>query len=139
MSCRRRSGFITLSSLLVGLFRGKVFSLPRPQLLFVSALAVSRIVVNTALLALMWYIVLPEVDLRWWFLLSTIRILLTRLPFVPNQDGLFVSVAIVLIGSKQTLLAETIAMVAGLNICVHLVIGVLIFINDLVAPLRRRA
>ncbi len=89
-------GFVTASSLIIMVFRGRLFSLPRPQLWFVTTIVLVRIIASTLCNAVLWHLILPNIDLGWWLLLATIKLLLTRLPFVPNQDGLFASVVIAL-------------------------------------------
>jgi len=124
-------GFVTLSSLIVMIFRGRLFSLPRPKLWYVTAIVLLRIVTGTFCVALMWHLILPNVDLGWWLLLATIKLLLSRLPFVPNQDGLFASVAIALIGQFQPV-TQLVAMVSIAFLLTHIGFGVILGVADLV-------
>ena len=50
------------------------------------------------LTALMWHLAMPAVALSWWLLLATMRMLLSRLPFVPNKDIVFAGIAVLLVG-----------------------------------------
>jgi hypothetical protein len=124
-------GFVTFSSLIVMVFRGRLFSLPRPQLWFVTAMVLLRILIGTFCVATMWHLIMPSSDLGWWLVLATIKLLLTRLPFVPNQDGLFASVAIALIGQDQPV-TQLVAMVAIATLLTHIVFGVVLGLSDIV-------
>jgi len=124
-------GFVTVSSLIVMVFRGRLFSLPRASLWFVTAVVLVRIVAITLCNALMWHLILPNIDLGWWVLLATIKLLLTRLPFVPNQDGLFASVVIAL-----TLHRGQLPDLAGIMfyafLLTHIFLGIVLGVSDLV-------
>ncbi|OWK29119.1 hypothetical protein [Sphingomonas mucosissima] len=114
------SAVITLAvSLLLILFSKRVFSLPRRQLWEVFWIHCARIAASSLLLALAWHYAMPEVSLWMWVFLSAARLLVSRLPLVPNKDLLFASFAILLIGRGEAL-SEMIAFVAGLTLVVHL-------------------
>lgn len=111
---------ITLAiSLLLILFSKRVFSLPRRQLWHVFWIHCARIAASSLLLALAWHFAMPAVSLGTWLFLSAARLLVSRLPLVPNKDLLFASFAILLIGQDEAL-SEMIAFVAGLTLVVHI-------------------
>lgn len=124
-------GFVTFSSLIAMIFRSRLFSLPQVDLWVVSAIVMVRIFATTFLLALMWHLIMPQIELGWWVVVSTIKLLLSRLPFVPNQEGLFASVAILLIGNDQPL-TQLVAMVAIATLITHIIIGALLGLADLI-------
>lgn len=130
-------GFVTLTSLLMMAFRARLFSLPSAQLLYASAIILLRIVVSTLMVAFLWHLIMPEVALGWWVLLSTLKMLLSRLPFVPNQDGLFAGVAIILIGNDQPL-TNMVAMFVIASNLTHILFGAILGILDLVQTGVRR-
>jgi hypothetical protein len=104
------------------LFSRKVFSLPLPERRVVAAIHLARILVNVLLYALLWHMLLPDVALSWWFMLSTVRLALSRLPFVPNKEVLFAGVAVFLVG-RETDIAEILALIASLLLAAHLLVG----------------
>ena len=62
---------------------------------------VGLLLATTFLSGLMWHVALPQVPLVWLVLLATLQLLVTRLPFVPNKDLVFASLAIFLIGNDS--------------------------------------
>jgi energy-converting hydrogenase Eha subunit G len=71
------------------LFRQKLFSLPRRELFIITAVHFLRIVAYVGLTALMWHLVLPGVGYGLWLVLATLRMLISRLPLVPQGCHLF--------------------------------------------------
>ncbi|MBO0750073.1 MAG: hypothetical protein J2O44_06560, partial [Porphyrobacter sp.] len=122
---------VLVTSMAALLWRRKIFSLSRPQLWFIFAMHVGRIVIGTALSALLWHLVLPVVPLVWWLLLSTIRLLLSRLPFVPNKDVVFAGLAVFMLGHEIEI-ASLLTMMAGLILLTHVLVGTAFAATDLV-------
>jgi hypothetical protein len=118
------------SSLAVMLFRGRVFSLPRRQLLFVAAMQLIRVLGTTALLALMWSLVLPQIAFVYWLMLATLRLLISRLPLISSKDVLFAAAAVLIVGAGSGI-APLMAMMAALLIVSHVVVGGLLVASDL--------
>ncbi len=73
---------------------------------------------GTVFVAATWATALPGVALGIWLLLAAARLLVSRLPLVPNKDLLFANFAILLIGRNDALVA-TIAFTAALTLAVH--------------------
>ncbi len=121
---------VLVTSLVAMLFRKRLFSLPRSELWFVVGVHFARIVATTGLAALAWHLVLPGVALFWWLLLATIRMLLSRLPFLPNKDLVFAGIAVFLVGHDVEI-ATLIAMMASLILATHLVLGAGLMTADL--------
>jgi hypothetical protein len=116
------SAVITLViSLGLILFSKRVFSLPRRELWFIFLVHCARIAVSSTLLALAWHFAMPDVPLWMWLFLSAARLLVSRLPLIPNKDLLFASFAILLIGQDQAL-SEMIAFVSALTLGVHVLL-----------------
>lgn len=128
--------FVILSSLGVMLFRGSIFSLDRPELKMVFTVHVLRILATTVLSAALWHLVLPDVALGWWLLLVTIRLLISRLPFIPNKDVVFAGIALLALGNEVRI-GELMALMAGLILATHVIVGLSFAIVDLV--MRNRA
>jgi hypothetical protein len=122
--------FVMGTSLVVMLARGAIFSLTRRELMFVAAAHVARIVAAAAFTALLWHLVLPQVAMSWWLLLATVRMLISRLPFVPNKDIVFAGVAVLVVG-QEVELAALMAMMAALVLLTHILVGVSFALADL--------
>ena len=129
-------GFIAVTSFLVLVLRRHVLSLPRAELTFVMLVHCCRIGVGIVMLAAMWHLALPDVPLLWWFLLSLLRQLVTRLPFLPNKDVIFASLAIFFVG-EETEIVGLLALVAGLVLVSHLLVGVVLAVFELLQAVRR--
>lgn len=124
-------GVILSSSCVTMLFRRRLFTLPAADLRFIAAAQLVRITAMTLLAAMLWHIALPSVSLSWWVLLATVRLLISRLPFVPGKDLVFAGVAIFLIG-REAEISDTLAMIGGLTFAVHLLFGAALAIRDVV-------
>lgn len=117
------------------LFRNRLFTLPRRELWFVTALHCVRIVVMMLLAAVLWHMVLPAVALSWWLLLGTLRQLISRLPLVPNKDVVFAGAAAFLVG-PDVQIAEAIALFSTLILGAHLMVGAFVSLSDLAGESR---
>jgi hypothetical protein len=94
-----------------------------------------RLVAGSAALAVAWHFAMPAVTLDTWLLLAAGRLLVSRLPVVPNKDLLFANLAIALIGRGDAV-SGLIAFTAALTLLVHVVLLALFGLQALV---RRRA
>lgn len=120
------SAAITLViSLLMLIFSRRIFSLPRQQLRWIFWIHTGRFAASSLFVALAWHFAMPDVALGVWLFLAAARLLVSRLPLVPNKDLLFASFAILVIGQDEALSAM-IAFVAALTLGVHLLL-VLVF------------
>lgn len=113
---------VLVSSSLLLFFRKKLFSLPGRELWIISGLQLFRVVANTFLTALCWHLVLPGVDYTWWLLLSAFRLLLSRLPLMPNKDIVFAGLAVFLIGHDAQI-GALMALMASLFLATHVGLG----------------
>lgn len=111
---------ITSSALVF--FRKRLFSLPAADLRFVMLMHLVRIVATTGLTALAWHLALPGVELGLWLLLSTFRMLLSRLPFMPNKDVVFAGLAVFLVG-RDLEVGVLMTFMASLILATHLLLG----------------
>jgi hypothetical protein len=128
--------FVLLTSLVMLLFRKRLFALPRRDLWFVAGAHVLRIAATTLLAAVMWHLLLPAVALSWWLLLGTLRQLLSRLPFMPNKDIVFAGLASFLVGSEVQIVSAM-ALMASLVLGAHLLVGGGLGIAELARETRR--
>lgn len=128
---------LVATSLAALLFRHRLFSLPAADLRFVIGAHAARIIVKTALAALLWHLVLPQVPIGWWLILAALRLLLSRLPFLPNKDLAFVALAVVAIGHDSQI-AAMLGMIAALLLATHILLGVCVTASELAGLEERR-
>lgn len=129
-------GVILAISVAAMVWRRRVFTLPRRELAMITQLHLLRIALSTLLSAVLWHLVLPEVPLSWWMYLATLRLLVSRLPLIPNKDLLFAGVAVVALGHERDI-GALMTLMAGLILAAHLLLGSLLAINDLANPEKR--
>lgn len=122
--------FVIGTSLAVMFWRRSLFSLERSELKMVFLVNTSRILASTCLSAALWYMVLPDTALGWWLVLATIRLLISRLPFVPNKDVVFAGVAVLALG-QDVQMAALMAMMAALILTTHILAGLTFAFADL--------
>ncbi len=118
-------------SLAAMLLRRRIFTLARSELWMVFGFQCARILMSTLLTALAWHLVLPDVQIGWWLVLSAIRLLVSRLPFVPNKDVVFAGIAVLALG-QDVALAALMAMMAALILATHLVVALFLGLHDLI-------
>lgn len=124
------------SSTVILLFRRRLFSLSRDELRFVVSLHVVRILATTTLAAVLWHLLLPAVALEWWIVLGATRLLLTRLPFMPNHDVVFAGVATFLVGASSPI-ADAVTLVAATSLAALVLSGLLLGSGSLARALAR--
>jgi len=130
---------ITLgTSLVLLLLRGRVLTLDRKDLAFVALVQFARVVVTALLPALLWHLALPQVALGWWILLAAVRLLLSRLPLLPNKDLVFAGVAAALIG-RIAGIDSLMTMMASLILATHLAVGAGLVLAEFAWPERAQA
>lgn len=122
--------FVVAISLVPFVWRRQIFSLARRELWFVFGVHIGRIVATTLLSAVLWALVLPDVQIGWWLVLSAIRLLVSRLPFVPNKDVVFAGIAVLALG-QDVEIAALMAMMAALILSTHLILALIFGLHDL--------
>jgi hypothetical protein len=103
------------------LFSRRVFSLERPTLWWVFGVHCVRLVAGSTLIALAWHFAMPEIGIGMWLFLAAGRLLVSRLPLVPNKDLLFANFAIILIGQGEAL-SELVALTAAMALVLHVIL-----------------
>lgn len=116
---------------MIGL-RRRVFTADRRALGFIALIHTLRVAAWIVLTALVWAAALPTAPLVWWVLLSTFRMLISRLPFVPNKDLVFAGLTSFMIGHDAEI-TQLLAMVAGLMLATHVLLGIALALGDLVS------
>lgn len=98
-----------------------VFSLTRRDLWWIYRWSLLRILVSSLCLAAAWHFAMPGVSIFMWVFLMAGRLLVSRLPFLPNKDLLFASFAILVIGRDRAL-SELMAFTAASTLLAHIVV-----------------
>lgn len=124
-------GVVLLTSFAIFLFREKLFTLSRSELWYTAVVHAVRTIATLALSATLWHLVLPQIAIGVWLVMSALRMLVSRLPFVPNKDVLFAGIALFLLGHEPQV-GALMTMMATLTLAMHLVVGTGFAIADLV-------
>jgi hypothetical protein len=103
------------------IFSRRVFSLATGQLWWIFGVHCTRLIVGSLMIAAAWHFGMPAVSLGMWLFLAAARLLVSRLPLVPNKDLLFANFAILLIGQDRAL-SQLIAFTSALTLLVHVVL-----------------
>jgi hypothetical protein len=117
-------------SLGILVLRNRLFTLPRKELWRIAGLHLARVMTTTIVAAVMWHLLLPDVALSWWLLLGTLRLLVSRLPLLPNKDVVFAGLASFLVGNDVPL-ATAMALMAALILATHLLLAAILAAADL--------
>jgi len=115
-------GIVLGTSLSILMLRQKLFTLPRRELWFITAVHATRIFAMTGSAALMWHLALPGVSFDIWLMLATLRMLVSRLPLVPNKEVVFAGLAIFLLG-HDVVIAGMMTLIAAALLVTHLCVG----------------
>jgi hypothetical protein len=134
---------LAISSIIVGasfvipfLLWPRLFSLPLSELCFIARVQMGRIALIILLSALMWHMVLPGIAFAWWLMLAAIRQLVSRLPLIANKDVLFIGVTSFFLG-RQEQIADLMLMLASLTVILHLMLGAVMSVGELIAARRQ--
>lgn len=107
------------------LLRRRLLTLPARACAMIAALHALRTVVLTILTIALWWMILPEVPLQTWLNLAALRILVSRVPFIPNPDLVFAGLTVLIAGAAAPVTAVT-ATLATLLLAAHLVASALL-------------
>lgn len=113
------------------LFSKRVFSLPRGELWWVFGVHCVRIVAGSVLIALAWHFALPEVPVGIWLLMAAGRLLVWRLPLIPNKELAFSFFASLVLGEGLAL-TELAAVIAALTLLAHVSLIVAFSVHALI-------
>lgn len=104
-----------IGAIIVGVlwhYRSFFFSMPRKQASKVLSIHFSRLLMVNFFQVLMWYVALPEIPLSVWITYLSVSLIVSRFPFIPNRDFLFIGFSI----EAAELLQVSSAEIAGLFI-----------------------
>jgi hypothetical protein len=113
---------VVISSFAPLLLRRTLFSLPRRDLQMIFVVHLTRIVLAVVFALCLWHLLLPTVAIGWWLTLATLRMMLSRLPLLPNKDILFAGATMLLLG-RAAGVSAVITLMASLGIATHLIVG----------------
>jgi hypothetical protein len=113
--------FVISVSLIILLFSRKVMSLSARENFLIFLLHCARLLIGSALLLLAWIIALPEVAVGTWIVLGALRMVVTRLPFVPNKELLFAAISVSLTGASAPQVAALMAAAGALHLVSHVI------------------
>ena len=87
-------------------FRKLIVSMSLKNSLKVFSIHTVRLVFVQVLNLLMYYVVLPEIELYTWFIYIALEIIISRVPFIPNRDVIYTSMSIIVAASVPVSEAE---------------------------------
>lgn len=67
-----------------------LFSMKKADAFKIFGIHTARMFLLTVFQVLQWYVVVPEVSLSIWFTLVAMQLILSRIPFLPNKDLIFI-------------------------------------------------
>lgn len=124
---------IALPSVVALVMRKRLFTLPRDELGRIAVIHLLRIVATTVFAAALWAVALPAAPLAWWLVLATLRLLVSRLPLLPNKDIVFAGLVAFTIGEASNV-AAMLTMIAALWLVTHLLLGAALTAVELLNP-----
>ena len=122
-----------MTSFLILLFSRRVFTLERAQLRWIFGVHILRLTAGVLLCALLWFIILPGPHFGFWLVLSMIRLLVGRLPFLPNKEALFAVVAVFLVG-QDSAVSTLITLTASTMLALHILVAAILGAVALLSP-----
>ncbi len=111
--------FVMSISVMILLFSSRVMSLSMRENAIVFAAHCARLLFASALLLVAWWMALPEVAFGTWLVLGALRMVVTRLPFVPNKELLFAAIGVTLTGDAAPEVAALMAAAGALHMVGH--------------------
>ena len=115
-------GVVVAMSLPFLIFSRRVFSLDRRTLWWVFGVHTGRLAASSLFIAFAWHFALPGTAIGAWLVLSATRMMVSRLPFIPNKDLVFSTVTIVLLGENSAL-SSLMAFTAAAILLTHVVLA----------------
>ena len=128
---------IALPLLVTLALRKRLFTLPGTALRRIALIHLLRIAATTTLAATLWAVTLPAAPLAWWLVLAALRMLVSRLPLLPNKDIVFAGLVAFTIGQTSQV-TEMLTMIAALWLVTHLLLGAMLAAVELAQSEDRR-
>ena len=77
-----------------GRYRSHIFTMNRRHALIIFTLHSGRMLLLAGLQIAQWYVVMPWVSVDIWFTMIFMQIILSRIPFLPNKDLVFIGTSL---------------------------------------------
>ncbi len=77
-----------------GRYRSHIFTMNRRHALIIFTLHSGRMLLLAGLQIAQWYVVMPWVSVDIWFTMIVMQIILSRIPFLPNKDLVFIGTSL---------------------------------------------
>lgn len=106
-------------------FRNRLIALPARKMKSLMGLHAIRMIVILVLHAAMYAAALPGTPMMAWMMFLALQLVLSRIPFIPNQDLVFLSAALSLsplVGASEATVAGMLLAEAGLSQLVNFVL-----------------
>ncbi len=116
--------------------RRSLFWLPGPALLRIATIHALRAALIVGLTGVLWLLALPGVAAGWWVVLSALKLLCSRLPFISNRELVFAGVTGLLLGHAGAV-APLMAMMAALTVATHILVGIATAAGEVGPELKR--
>ena len=127
-------GLVIATSVPFLIFSRRVFSLAVPVRWWIFGVHMARLAAAATLVAVVWRLGLPGLGLGSLMILSAGRMLVGRLPLVPNKDLLFANFTVLLVGEGAGVSA-VVAITAAFTLVLHLALTVAFGLQALVRKL----
>ncbi len=126
-------GLIAVATVIAGAFQGRFLSTTPREALLILIAHTMRLGLSMVLQAWSWAVVFPHTDFSVWLAFTTAQLVLSRIPFVPNRDLLFLGLSLNMahaVQAPQAQVAGMFVMAAALTQCANFfVLGLHALIN----------
>ncbi len=126
------AALVAVPLVLIGVRRSQLPGAGLPTILGFMSI---RTVAANVILAFTWHCALPGVSLLSWLLLLTGRMIVSRLPIVPNKDIAFAGIVAIVLGPNE----QVVPVIAGVALLTLGAQALLLAMAPLIAMPRRRA
>ncbi len=128
-------GVVLTVVLLALIFRKRIISMSLKTTLGVLGLYKLRIIFMNVVEALQWHLVMPDIVIGFWLVMLGTKIVVTRIPLLPNQELLFIN-ACLIVASQMSMPIDK-AMLAGMMLTTAALTKMLNFVLYLMFPIKR--
>lgn len=127
---------LILMPLAVTIFAHRIFGLSHADIWFVTAVHFARLIISLFLGILLCYLAMPAVPIEAWLLLQAGRLLVSRVPLIPNKDLLFASAVVIFAGGDSEV-AALMSMTTMALLSLHFLVFATLAAIDLCAAMNR--
>lgn len=120
------SGGIAVILIIIFIFRKRVFSVAGDKIVLMWLIHQARLLIAYGVEIIQWSIIIPGVPLYIWFSLLSVKIIMSRIPFIPNQDLVYTGISIEIAKSIKLPQAE-IAGIFIVNMVLNKLVNIVLF------------